>query len=252
MTPETALYAYAVLPADAAVPTGAPSILPGAALALLAGPGCAMLISAVPRAPFVEGPACRTGEPDWIAARARAHHAVVAAAAACGPVLPLAFGALFSGPQPVQAWLAARAARLRAALAEVAGCAEFTARLEEDTEHHIAWLDAHDDGLRALAERAQQASAGTAFLLGQSRARRLTEARAARQAALARDLAARMESHARALPGAMTALVPEADVPALRADLERIAAQLAGTGLALRLAGPWPPYAFARTALADG
>ena len=41
-------------------------------------------------------------------------------------------------------------------------------------------------------------------------------------------------------------------VPALCADLARIAADLAGTGLALRVVGPWPAYAYARAALADG
>jgi len=252
MTAETALYAYAVLPAGAGVPQGAPGILPDATFALVAAEGCAALVSPVPRAPFTEGPDCRTGDPAWIAARAQGHHETVAALAACGPVLPLAFGALFSSPEPLGAWLAAREERLVAALAEVSACTEVSARLEEDAQGHAAWLDAHDPGLRALRERAAGAGAGTAFLLGRTRERKLAAARAARHEAVAGELVTRLRQYARALPGEMTALVRQADVPALCADLARIAADLAGTGLALRVVGPWPAYAYARAALADG
>jgi hypothetical protein len=249
---ETALYAYAVLPEAAEVPPDAPPILPDAPLSLVGVPGCAALVARVPRAPFVAGPECRTADPDWLALRARAHHDAIAAAARRGPVLPMAFGALFSGPGPLTDWLHTRAARLVAALSAVAGCAEVTVRVEEQPEAHIAWLDQHDQTLRALAARVERAPPGTAFLLGQSRARQLQAARQTRHHEASRLLAARLEAHARALPGAMTALVAEADMPRLRADLAAVDRELAGTGLALRLAGPWPPYAFARAALSDG
>ncbi len=251
MTEATALYAYAVLPADAALPGTPATILPDAPLGLICGSGCAALVSAVPRNAFAARPVQEPGQGAWIAVRTHAHHATIAAAAAEGPVLPLAFGAVFDGVAPLRAWLAARRPRLAAALTQVAGCAEFTLRLEEDTEGHIAWLDAHDEDLRSLAEDARNAGADDAFRLGGRRARRLTEARHARQQALVRDLAARLQRHARLLPGEMTALVRDADVPALRADLDRIARDLSGTGLALRLAGPWPPYASAHAALSE-
>jgi hypothetical protein len=55
------------------------------------------LASLVPRALFDRADAGnRTAEPDWMAARLAAHHAVCAAASDAGPALPLAFGALFS------------------------------------------------------------------------------------------------------------------------------------------------------------
>jgi hypothetical protein len=111
-----ALYAYAVVPEGSRLPAGAPPILPGARHVLVAGGGCAALVSPVPRAPFQPGPAGRLGDPDWLAERARAHRGAVAAAAAAGPVLPLAFGAIFAGPGALAAWLEARGARLRAAL----------------------------------------------------------------------------------------------------------------------------------------
>lgn len=243
-----ALYAYAVLPADAALPGDAAAILPGAGFALVRAGGCAALVSPVPRAPFEAGPATRANDPAWVAERAAAHHAVVAALP--GAVLPLAFGALFSGPGPLAEWLAAREAALLAALAQVDGCAECTAKLEEDPARHAAWLDAHDENLRDLARRASEASAGTAFLLARTREKRLAEARAARAAMMAREVAARLGRHAHVMPEAMTALVRRADLPALMAELSATARELAESGIALRLVGPWPPYAYARAAIA--
>lgn len=111
-----ALYAYAVVPDGVAVPPGAPAILPGARHVLIPGGGCAALVSPVPRAPFQPGPAGRLGDTEWLAERARAHRAAIAAVAAQGPVLPLAFGALFPGPRDLIAWLEERGPRLRLAL----------------------------------------------------------------------------------------------------------------------------------------
>jgi hypothetical protein len=126
-----ALYAYAVLPEGAPVPAGAPVILPGARHVLVPGGGCAALVSPVPRSAFQPGPGCRMGDAAWLAERARAHQGAIAAVAACGPVLPLAFGALFAGPSSLVAWLDARGPRLRAALAgALAG--DLTIRLEEE------------------------------------------------------------------------------------------------------------------------
>ncbi|WP_203076565.1 GvpL/GvpF family gas vesicle protein [Falsiroseomonas ponticola] len=242
-----ALYAYAVVPGDAALPGDVAAILPGAGFGLVRAGGCAALVSPVARAPFEAGPGTRAHDPAWVAERAAAHHAVVAALP--GPVLPLAFGALFSGQEPLAAWLAGRAEALRAALTQVEGCAECTAKLEEDPARHAAWLDAHDENLRELARRARDASAGTAFLLARTREKRMAEARAARAAMMARDVAARLGRHAHVMPEPLTALVRRADMPALMAELAETARDLAESGIALRLVGPWPPYAYARAAL---
>lgn len=246
-----ALYAYGVVPSDAALPEGVDAILPGAGFRLVRNGGCAALVSAVAREPFTPGPGCRGDDPAWVAERAAAHHGVVAAMAAQGAVLPLAFGALFSGPAPLAEWLAAREDVLLSALVQVEGCAECTAKLEEDPARHAAWLDAHDDNLRDLARRAREAAAGTAFLLGRSREKRMTEARAARHAMVARDVASRLGRHARVMPEPLTALVRQADLPALMGELEMTAAAMAESGIALRLVGPWPAYAYARAALSE-
>jgi hypothetical protein len=247
-----ALYAYAVLPGAAAPPLPATAILPGAGLDLLRHAGCAVLVSPVPRAPFQDGPACRMADGDWLADRARAHHAVVAAMAEAGPVLPLAFGALFSAAAPLRDWIAPRAATLTAALAQVAGCAEWSLHLEEDAPAHAEWLDRHEAELQAIARRIEQAGSGTAYLLGRRRMQMRAQVRAARLAALSGRLAERLQAHARALPADLTALVAQDRAEALRAEMARIARDLDGSGVALRLAGPWPAYASARRALDHG
>jgi hypothetical protein len=161
-----ALYAYAVLPEDARLPETAPPILPGARLVLVAGGGCAALASPVHGADFEPAPRGRLGDAGWVAERERAHRATIAAAAAGGPVLPLAFGAIFSGAGRLAAWLDACGPRLRTALSShraEAGVAQVLAqglalRLEREAQEMPRSLtgladDASLDELRAEIAR---------------------------------------------------------------------------------------------------
>ncbi|MBK1662768.1 GvpL/GvpF family gas vesicle protein, partial [Paracraurococcus ruber] len=176
------LYAYAVLSAAAAPPLPAPA-------RLVALDDLAVLAAPVPRAEY-EGPESRTGDPAWVAARAAEHHALVAAAFAAGPLLPLAFGAVFSGEAALRAWLTPRAARLRAALQDAAGAEEWTVTLAEDAAAHAAHLAATDPVLRRLEDALARAPQGTAFLLERQRDRALQAARAGRRATLGDAIAA--------------------------------------------------------------
>jgi hypothetical protein len=191
-------------------------------------------------------------DPDWLAPRAAAHHAVVAACAVPGPALPLAFGALFSDEAPLIDWLLPRAPALRAALAAVSGCAEWSLRIEEDVPAHAAWLDTHHPALCEMARRIEAAAAGTAFLLGRRRMQLRAEARSARMQSLSRRLHERLQAHARALPAELTALVATDRTPALHAAVAEIGEEVAPSGVTLRLVGPWPAYASARAALQHG
>lgn len=252
MTPDDALYAYAVVAGDAAPPDAAAAIFPGVGVQLVRAGGCAAVVSAVPRHLFANGPEGRLDDPDWIAERAQAHHAVVAACAMVGPALPLAFGALFSDAAPLEAWLVRHDETLRHALRQVAGCAEWSLRVEEDAPAHEGWLDAHDSGLRDLSVRLATAAPGTAYLLGQRRVQLRAAARAARLRDLSARLGRRLDAHARAMPADMTWLVAADRAPAMRAEIARVAKELDGSGLSVSLAGPWPAYASARAALSDG
>lgn len=254
-----ALYTYAVIAAGGTPPRGG-AILPGVALLTFEEAGVAALASPVPRAWFEAGPECRTEDPDWLAARAAAHHQVVAATE--GAVLPLAFGALFSDEAKLRAWLAQGAVQFAAALEAVRGHSEWSIVLAEDVTAHEAWLRGHDPGLSALAEQARGASAGTAFMLNRRLEKALAAAREARRRDAAQALGLMLENVAPRVwtgtprqPAAVAGwnlLLPAPALPRLRAAVEDEAAALRETGLTLSLSGPWPPYAFAREASLHG
>jgi len=243
-----ALYAYAALPAGADAPS-MPGLDGAGPLALVREGGVAALVSAVPAAWFAEGGAA--ADPEWVSAQALRHHDVCGALA--GRALPLAFGAVFSSEVPLRVWLAERAAALSEALARCAGCAEWTLLLREDTPTLEAWLAANDAELARLQAAAGRAGPGTRFLLERrleraregARARHIENAAARLHAALSAHARALLPARARSGMVGVTALLPEAPP----ASLAGMAQELEGTGLALALSGPWPPYAYAREAL---
>jgi hypothetical protein len=254
---EIALYAYGVLPAGAPLPAAAP-ILPGAAAALVQEGDLSALVSPVPREAFEAGTDCRMTDPAWVAERASAHHAMLAAAATHGPVLPLAFGALFSSEAPLRAWLRGSAVALQDALVAIAGCEEWSLTLTEDEPAHAAWLGEAHEGLRRMAAEAAAAPPGTAFLLERRRDRALAAARAEHRQQAATEAAGLLSEAARTVElsppqqgrvAAWSALVARQARGELERSVMALAETLAPTGLGLRLTGPWPAYAFARGAL---
>ena len=251
-----AWYVYAVLPEAAALPVCEQTILPGATLRLVgqgpgAGTGLACLASLVPSMPFTgqDGTAA-VNDPDWVAARARTHHAVVEASGAC---VPLGFGTLFSSLVALRAWLAANAAPLAHALDQVGGRREWLVQLIEDADAHAAWLSRNDPVLLALAEEARAATPGKGFLLARRLSLAVQASRARRAADTAAEIAAALggqpwpfRAEASSAGASWAILTPERTDPGMGFDA--LAARLAGSGLTLRLAGPFPPYGFARAA----
>jgi hypothetical protein len=179
MTESRVLHAYAVVPAVAPVPAAARHVLPDVGVELVAAGPVAAVVSPVPRSAFTEP--CSA---EVTAARGLGHHAVVAAAAACGPCLPLAYGAVFSSAGPLRAWLSGRAESLSAALAELGSAAEWTATVEEASAGHAAFLETADAELAALGEALRAATQGTAYLLARKRERVQVARRADRLAAV--------------------------------------------------------------------
>ncbi len=251
-----ALYTYGVIGAGTTPPPIAHAILPGAALIALREGELAALASPVPRAWFEAGPECRTEDAAWLAERAAAHHGVLAGMA--GAVLPMAFGAVFSGEAPLRAWLRERAQRLSAALQDMRGHQEWSVTLIEDVAAHEAWLAVNDPGLVDITAAARHSTPGTAFMLARRRDRALADARQARRQDSARALGIMLAGLAgRVYPAAtrqpqvvagFNMLVSGEAMEGLRASLTMEARAMEGTGLGLRLSGPWPPYAYAREA----
>jgi hypothetical protein len=250
-----ALYVYAVLPGGGGAVPDAAAILAGSRVGSLSEAGLAALVSHVPRCLFeANHPLSRADDPGWIAACAETHHRIVSLATQAGPCLPLGFGTVFASEETLRAWLATEAAALRKTLDAVADRQEWGIALIEDPVAHDGWLDTHEPALRRLAEAVATARPGTGYLLERQLARAREEARAQHQQAAAARLTEHLATQGFEIrretgePGFAWSLLSDRD-PGLPTRLEALAKDLfAENGLALRVTGPWPPYAFARAA----
>jgi hypothetical protein len=260
----SASYLYSVLPASASAPP-VEGVLPHVTVEAVAFGPLTVLTSLVPRALFDNAdPSNRTGEPEWMAARIAAHHAVNAASTARGPCLPLAFGSLFSSLSLVRQWLLARQPALLEALARVSGRAEWVVSIREDVAARDAWLCGHDPALKHLAAAVAAAGEGTAYLLSRRLEKAKAAAKSAQMEAVTEIVSARLaeagftltERPSAAGPPKWTVLAPfgadGSDEPSddLAALTRELQAEWAPAGLTPRLSGPWPAYGFARHALA--
>jgi len=255
---DLAWYVYAVMPADAPFHSGAPgaaTVLPGASIGqITSAKGLAAVVSAVPRRLFVAGdPVSRAEDPDWIAARASAHHDAIVQLSASAPCLPLGYGTMFGSADAVRNWLDTNAIQLHPALRRVAGQWEWSVTLIADWPRLAAWLRTTDPSLSALSAAAGVAAPGTSFLVGRRLARAEADATTACYEAGAARLRSRLEQRSWPLLletkrdyAAWSVLAPVGtDVAAEFADESMASAEM---GLEIRVTGPFPPYTFARAA----
>jgi hypothetical protein len=250
-----AIYVYAVVPAGGGPVPEAAAILAGSGVGSLKAAGLAALVSTVPRCLFEPNQTrSRAADPGLVAECAEAHHRIVSLAAQIGPCLPLGAGTLFASEASLRAWIEREEAALRKTLELVAHRHEWALALIEDPFAHEAWLEAQDTGLKGLAEAARAASPGTGILLERRLVWAREAARLRHQEAAAALLAERLAAEAFAVRreagqlGHAWSLLAERDA-GVAERLAAIGSELfAGTGLALRVTGPWPPYAFTRAA----
>lgn len=253
---EAGWYVFALLPAGAPAPGASPPDAPGLTLIQAEAAPLTALAMLIDCAAYAAGnPAAEVNDPAWVEARARTHHAVVSWATAAGPCLPLGFGTVFSTRAALLAWLAEHAPGLTRALDQVAGRQEWVLTLTEDADRHAAYVARTDSACVALAAAAASAGPGTEFLLSRRMARAVRDARAAHaldeaagvSAALAHIAAhVRQEAPRQGAVAAWSLLVASGTAP--ERSLAALAASLDGSGLSLALAGPYPPYGFARAA----
>lgn len=253
--PAYAHYAAAVMrarDATALVFDDLPPLLPGAVPEAIEIAGLAALCWPVPKAWFdQESVEHRLGDPDWVAARALAHHRLVEALAPAGPAVPLRFGSVHAERDGVITMLHSRAARWTAALDRLDGAAEWTLTVE---------TAAHGPGAGEASPSA--AASGAAYLKAQARAR---NAAAERQSRLRNRLTALHETlsrYARAVtirdPGKAARahgapppvfraayLLPHGDIDVARCVCADRAAAWADDGVRLALDGPLPAFVLA-------
>lgn len=181
-----------------------------------------------------------TDSPEALAEIALRHNEILAAWCRLGPVLPLRFGTVFSGPQALQSHLTQEKARLTRALEALGDAQEFVLRL------------------RILGDPVppeEPVATGRAFLARGRAARDLRRDLGDRRLALARQVLAEGAAMARQTsPGAAPRAERLLDVALLidrpqASDLSLLMARhrdaAVALGLDLTLTGPWPAYGFA-------
>lgn len=194
----------------------------------------------------------RLNDREWLERNARAHEAVLQAAAAVTAVVPLRFGTIYRGREHVEEMLGERAEELRDTLERVRGHVELGVK---------AWVDLPALE-RTLGTEAQPATggAGAAYLQHRSREQERSREVRARCIELADEAHERLATVAvaavsnRPQPPELTGrsdsmvlngayLVRDGD-ERLRAEVNRLSVEHADLGVEYELTGPWPPHNF--------
>ncbi|WP_312909400.1 gas vesicle protein GvpL [Natronosalvus caseinilyticus] len=194
-----------------------------------------------------------------------------------GTPLPFQFDTIVRGDDDaVRGWLADQRAPLEAALADLAGHAEYRIEVVETDPPDEETLIERNDDLASLAEEREEASEGRAFLLEKQFDQRIRDLRRDRRASIRESLRQSLESCAREVQvlerqpsvslssassgssgsgGAgkptdgtrlcrLTVLARESEEETIGSVLDDVAEK---PGLEVRFTGPWPPYSFAPT-----
>jgi hypothetical protein len=205
---------------------------------------------------------------DWVGERAMAHERVTERFLSATALLPMQLFTLFTSDDRVIEHVRADRRRIARILKRIDRKVEWGLRLtwdektaREKVERKHAGLPrrSRDSSAEARGAKAEAAKAGVAYLarkrdiLDVNRAQ-LTDARAEAgrvYKAIAREAteALRRTSLERAAPGSRLLLdaaflVPATKAAAFRAALRKHTRALSGSGVAVSLTGPWPPYNF--------
>lgn len=258
MTRESAGWVYAVVsdqvgevPPDATTWTGEP-------VRLVRGSGLAAVVGSLP--PDLTGEEQlqeHLCDPAWLERTIRAHHHVVTSFFRRTPTVPFRMGTVCRGDDRVRDLLAAQADGLRAALATVAGRAEWGVQVYPGPAAGETAAAAGPAPAAAGARAADPARPGTAYLLRRRAERQRREQVRAAAATAARELdhalaalAVAVHRPAPAVGGGSQAtplfqasyLVDQDRSGEFVAQVRRLDERL--SQVRLRVTGPWPAYSF--------
>ncbi len=197
----------------------------------------------------------------WLDEKVRCHEAVVEVAMRRGPVLPMKFCTIFSGPDAIRRVLREHATPLREGLDHVKDSEEWgvkgfshRARLRQTA------LD-NDPELREMTGYLARQAPGRAFFLRRRMDDRIEQRRVEREAELIRAATGTLRDRASAMvtnppawrqrSGQDEAVVLNLACLVAKPEVDRFLAAIgawneahAGDGLRLAASGPWPPYNF--------
>lgn len=251
------LYAYAVARPGRHEPSGLGTGVAGARVRTLTDGDLAAVVSAVPAAGFAEAALReRLEDLEWVEATARAHHEVVARAAAAGCVLPLRLATVYRDEDGVRRMLRDGRDALGAALDRLDGRVEWGVKVyavPSGAPPGAATGSGGAAGAGAASGRdylRQRLSARRTQALAHERAAGFAERLDTRLSRYAEDRRLHRPQDAR-LSGAAGVNVLNASylLPAERAavfaEYARSGPGEGDPGIRVELTGPWAPYSFA-------
>jgi hypothetical protein len=219
----------------------------------------AVVLARVPLADW-EGPAAeaRLSDSDWLIPRALAHELVIESQMAQSPVLPVRFGAVFSGEAALVEFVSARAEEISGFLGRIADMEEWAVKGFLNPGLTEQWLEANDPG---LAERRQHLPDSPGARYFQEKRLKADLQKLAWQwtYSLTETLSAELKSRAvdvctlRSQPAAgpdremifhAAFLLPSTSVNEFRDQVAQVEGCYAVQGLTLEMTGPWPPWSF--------
>lgn len=203
----------------------------------------------------------RARDARWLELMATHHHKVIESIHRLRPILPATFGCVYADEDGLRLALSDLREALLARLQWVADCDEWTVHLYGDASALEQRLIREHPRLQDVQREIASAPPGRAYLLKRKLTSELADVLEQAIAELAGKEYARIGDSARA--GAIQAqkaiahdprgetellravfLVPRADLPAFRRQVEEITTH--GEGMRGEYSGPWPPYSFAR------
>jgi Gas vesicle synthesis protein GvpL/GvpF len=263
----TGRYLYGVIASGARPPLdGVAGVDPAVPVQLLDHAGVTALVHPVSLDEFGAEALKRNLEDfDWLERTARAHQAVLGRALAAGSVVPLRLCTIFGGEAQVRQQLEREREHLLETLERMRGRAEWSVKVFAERPVLEAAARSRSPALAALSADAEGGSPGRAYVARKKLGRLVQdEARALAETA-AEEMHARLREQASAaalLPPQPPSLAPRAADMVLNGAylVERgaeprfgaVARELADhhrdLGLAVELAGPWPPFTFVAAA----
>jgi Gas vesicle synthesis protein GvpL/GvpF len=248
------LWAYGIVPAEAAPSVGATGVAGGAVEGLTQG-ALSVLVSVVPSEDFgAESLRANLNDLQWLERVAREHEAVLDELVAQTTVVPLRLCTIFADPDGARHMLEREREPLAEALARLEGRQEWGVKLLVDGERLAATAAPESDPARG--------EGGAAYLARRRNERQAREVARALAAQLVDEVDGALRAHAidavrlrpqnRELSGHTGemllngAYLLDADqVGALRALADELQERYAEHGARIVVTGPWPPYNFA-------
>jgi len=248
------LYAVASANAEAAIAGAHLRGIDGAAVVAIVEGDLLGATSSVPASDYEQEPLNeRLQDLEWLAPRAASHQEVNGKLLELtDAVVPLAFGAIYRDEEGVRELLRARAEDLANRLRAVEGRAEWIVSIERDGAGTPT-----GGAVRTLDDEIAAAPPGRAFLLGKRRDEVIREERRVRDAAVAEETWATIETIAERvyreplIEDPTAAAIARFSVLAHRERevelgdvVRRLGAAGTSEGYRVRLSGPWPAYRF--------